>query len=145
MRRRPSVAVDGSSGPSAGDVYVGDTGNGSIGSVSKFTPEGALVTGWGSGGHSPDSHPLDGIAVDLTGNLFVLSAETYWYKQDGTPAQHLWLPARSSASGLAVDSEDNLYKVDGTPNVTKFSDTGEDLADTLDGGQASRSRHRPFV
>ena len=36
---------------------------------------------------------------------------------------------------MAVDSEDNLYKVDGTPNVTKFSDTGEDLADTLDGGQ----------
>ncbi len=128
------VAVDGSLGPSAGDVYVGDT---STGDVSKFTPEGALVTAWGSGGLLTGFSPLYGIAVDPTGNLFVLSAETDWYKQDGTLHSTFGYPRGSSASGLAVDSEDNLYKVDGSPNVTKFSDTGEDLAETLDGGEAS--------
>jgi hypothetical protein len=120
------VAVDGSSGPSAGDVYVGDTGTGSTGSVSKFSPEGALLKAWGSGGRLTGFAPLYGIAVDPSGNLFVLSAETDWYDQDGTLHSTFGFQRGTSPVGLAVDAEDNLYKADGTPEISKYTDTGKE-------------------
>ncbi len=130
------VTVDSST--ANGNVYVGDTGNGTTGSVSKFTSEGALIASWGTGGQLTGFSPLKGIAVDPSGSLFVLSELVHWYEQNGNPHGEPFYPYRESrADGLAVDSEDNLYKVDGQPNVTKFSDTGEDLANTLDGGEAS--------
>lgn len=42
-----SIAVDNSNSPSKGDIYVGDTGDGVI---SKFTPDGQIVTSWGKNG-----------------------------------------------------------------------------------------------
>ena len=65
------VAVDSSSGPSAGDVYVGDTGSSLI---QKFDPSGNLLVGWGGtpGGGQLNSFggELGGIAVDTGGFLY---------------------------------------------------------------------------
>ena len=61
----------------------------------------------------------------------------YWYEQSGTLHGSFRAPRGTSRSGLAVDAEGNLYQIDGIPNVTKFSNAGADLADTLDGGEAS--------
>ncbi len=52
------VAVDNSSGPSSGDVYVGDYFEDGVGNrVSKFGAAGELISGWGEGGE------LDGASV----------------------------------------------------------------------------------
>ena len=84
------VAVDGSSGPSAGDVYVADTGDNL---VSKFDSSGNLITGWGNSGQLNGSTAtngpfgfLAGIAVDTSGNLFVLDTNCnfFKFKQDGS-------------------------------------------------------------
>jgi hypothetical protein len=87
------VAVDNdASSPSVGDVYVGDTGDQL---VSKFTSAGVLVSSWGNNGENaahqrvePDGQlngsptelfdagiitsPMDGVAVDGSGDLWVL-------------------------------------------------------------------------
>ncbi len=65
------LAVDNSGGPSEGDLYVVDDGQGT---VQKFDPTGNLVTSWASGGRLPNPYIPDtalrgGIAVDATGAL----------------------------------------------------------------------------
>ena len=62
------VAVDGSASLSAGDVYIGDTGDNL---VSKFDSSGNLVASWGTGGQLSGFSSLAGIAVDPSGNLWV--------------------------------------------------------------------------
>jgi DNA-binding beta-propeller fold protein YncE len=71
------IAVDNSSGPSSGDVYVADT---YTGLVTKFTATGELVTSWGvsgqlNGSTSPGGpfSGIAGIAIGASGNLFVLN------------------------------------------------------------------------
>ena len=54
------IAVDGSLGASAGDVYVGDTADNTI---SKFTPEGSLIESWSTNGQ------LHGVDATGTGTL----------------------------------------------------------------------------
>lgn len=84
-----SLGVDSSTGPSAGDVYVGETIKGTEssssqtptgvegeGAVAKFDEEGRLVTSWSGGGqiHSSESSPLGavaGVTVDPSGNLWI--------------------------------------------------------------------------
>src|SRR5262249_25968828 len=77
-----TIAVDSSSGPSAGDVYVGDAANGF---VSKFSSSGSLITSWGSGGRlSFTVGSMGGVAVGPTGDLFVLNWEfMHKYDPDG--------------------------------------------------------------
>ena len=62
------IAVDSSAGPSAGDIYVADPGDNL---VSKFTPEGALVTGWGNNGvgESPNGQLAGPPVAKGTGTL----------------------------------------------------------------------------
>ena len=131
------VAVDGSSGPSSGDVYVGDTGDNI---VSKFDEEGQLVTAWGSGGQiegSPSEAfgPLAGIAVDHNGSLFVFGIDEemfrfessgHFYTSFSTPKEYLsYGPQRGVAAyGIAIDSDDNLYKVDTPEVVAKITESG---------------------
>ncbi|MCW2988201.1 MAG: hypothetical protein JWM24_1139, partial [Solirubrobacterales bacterium] len=91
------LAVDNSSGPSQGDIYVADAGNSLI---TKFEPSGAVVSSWGDNGPAgaangqlnssaaigqpvvgPFANPegtvegpfksFDGIATDSSGNLWV--------------------------------------------------------------------------
>ncbi len=116
------LAVD----PQNGDLYVGDTGDNT---VSKFTETGTLVAGWGVGGQLTGFAPLYGIAVDSSGNFFVLSEEVFWYESGGTPHSHFGYPRGTSPADLAVDSEDHLYKADGGPVITKFTDTGANLGE----------------
>ncbi len=117
------IAVDGSSGLSSGDVYVGDTGDDT---VSKFDSSGRLITSWGVEGQLNEfvhEFSLDGIAVDLKGNLFVVGEPepaTFWYDQSGASEGSFAHPRGTSPEGLAVDSEDHLYKADGFPEVSKF-------------------------
>jgi hypothetical protein len=82
--KRLAVAVDGSSGPSAGDVYVANTtknpadkkGEGAgEGVVTKFDENGEVISSWGVGGQMHSSvqpfGALQGITVDPTGNLWI--------------------------------------------------------------------------
>ena len=88
------LAVDNTSGPSKGDVYVGDTGNNI---VQKFDSSGHLITSWGVEGQKngadatdlPVYGPLFGIAVGgPEDNLYVggthYSYNVWKYSQDGT-------------------------------------------------------------
>ena len=127
------IAVDSSNGPSAGDVYVGDT---RTHSVSKFNPSGALITSWGVNGPLTGFDGLNGIAVDESGNLFVLTGTDYWYEQNGTFHSEFGYPRETAPAGLAVDDEDNLYKSGGY-YTTKFTDTGSYINDPVEGNNTS--------
>jgi hypothetical protein len=124
------IAVDGSSGPSAGDVYVGDTVD-SL--VSKFDSSGNLIASWGSGGQLNGFGSLAGIAVDPSGNLYVLddsSAQAFEFSQDDATINQIDTSSRGTTpNGIAVDSSDNLYKVAGTPNVEEYSNTSIDIGE----------------
>jgi NHL repeat len=145
------IAVDGSSGPSSGDVYVADTGTGL---VQKFTSSGALVESWGDQTPTPDgvlsgvnttyghfgvgAESIYGIAVDATGNLWLLTWNTEMYEFNDESALLTQWPVGSgdNAAGIAVDPAGNLYIVNngsvysgkiGTPEVEKFTASGESL------------------
>jgi NHL repeat len=104
------VEVDNSSGPSAGDVYVGDT---SDNTVQKFTASGALLTGWESGGvyqFAKKEGSLGGITVDDQGTLYTVArSQPYnWtsFSQDGTsinkyPTNGTW-PSNGSRLSLGT-------------------------------------------
>jgi hypothetical protein len=65
------IAVDNSSGPSKGDIYIVE---GKF-TVTKLDPAGALVTGWGTGGHLTSTLEILGIAENPSGDLWVLSED----------------------------------------------------------------------
>lgn len=149
------VAVDGSSGLSAGDVYVGDTGDDL---VSKFDPQGHLIASWGNNGEGPHKNgppdgqlngsptetfePLAGIAVDDLGDLFVYGAPEAGtvapmlrFEQSGHFLEGFVTPEETRGNshiiapvGIAVDSEDNTYTAI-TPEggVEKFNAVGRRL------------------
>ena len=132
------VAVDGSSGPSAGDVYVADTGDNL---VSKFDSSGNLITGWGNSGQLNGSTAtngpfgsLAGIAVDTSGNLFVLDTNCnfFKFKQDGSFITQFNPGYSVQPLGTAVDAAGNLYFVRGFGGVDQVSPDGVDLG-TIDG------------
>ena len=141
------VAVDSSSGPSAGDVYVGqlDEHVAADNRVQKFDGSGHLVSGWGEGGQlngsgvlsppAPLAGPFNkllGIAVDPSGNLWVYGVGTnsggfqtgnvFEFKQDASFLTD-WSTGQFPGIGMAVDSEDNVYVSAGTP-VLKFDSAG---------------------
>jgi len=101
------LAVDDSTGTSMGDVYVGDS---AAGTVSKFEADGTLVTVWGSGGQLSGSGGLDGIAVNHSGELFVLrGAAMSVFAPDGTQASSVNLQYPAAPIGIAVSSGGNIY------------------------------------
>ncbi len=111
------VAVDGSAGPSAGDIYVGDAGDHR---VSKFSSSGVLVTAWGTGGQR--SFPtLSGLALNPTGQLFVRTDTAISeFAQDGTE-QHSCEPFHSSPNGIAVDSTSAFYQLTAENKVEQLT------------------------
>jgi hypothetical protein len=130
------VAVDNSGGPSAGDVYVGDTGDNL---VSKFTGEGALVESWGVKGQLNGSAAsggpftgIAGIALDTSGNLFVYDPnegkdeQRHWFKfgQDGTAGPTVNVESGSVSVGIGVDGAGSFYKVISGGQVRKFDSSG---------------------
>jgi WD40-like Beta Propeller Repeat len=128
------IAIDNSSGPSKGDIYVVEGEK----TVTKLTPAGTLVTNWGTGGHLTFSEEVIGVAVDPNGRPWVLTQNlgepdprgpAFGFigvtvtgaelDQSGTPLRS-WGPLslsslkangleRIARAGIAVDSTDNLY------------------------------------
>ena len=124
------VAVDGSPGPSAGDVYIGDTGDND---VTKFDPGGNLVGAWGTGGQLDVSSPptfsgvvLGGITVSSRGELLVVNSQSVLtFDQDGTPILSQGVVSDISAGGLAVDpSQDTFYTDESRRQVEEVGPSG---------------------
>jgi hypothetical protein len=124
------IAVDNSSGLSAGDVYVGDT---ATKVVQKFTATGVLVGGWGAGGQlrgvsgERPFGPLAGIAVDAAGTLDVLDTTSevlFRFAQDGSFKDELPVVRGTLPGGLAVDSKGDFFKVNGDVSVEEFGPSG---------------------
>ncbi|HET7508876.1 MAG TPA: NHL repeat-containing protein, partial [Solirubrobacterales bacterium] len=139
------VAVD-NSPTGEGDVYVADS-SACCGSprgadqVTKFDSEGHLVSAWASGaqldGSAAPGGPFSqiaGIAVDPTGNLWVLGRaenrpRAFEFKGDAgfratwSGASPFDAPA-VQPTGLGVDGEDDTYFTTG-PQLLKFGPTGE--------------------
>jgi hypothetical protein len=133
------IAVDNSAGPSAGDVYVGDTGDQE---VSKFTAEGALVESWGVKGQLDGSTAtggpfgsIAGIALDAGGTLLVINEGSHLFEfaQDGTFSEGFEVARGTAANGLAVDAEGSFFKTNGSPSVEEITNTDTDV------GQVNRS------
>lgn len=129
------IAVDNSSGASQGDVYVVNSADNTI---LKFGATGVPQSAWGtngvlSGGNVPFVE-LAGIAVDAAGNLNVIQNDEEPHRllrfdQAGSLIETVEIPRGTSAGGLAIDTEGNFYKVDGSPEVTKFTPSGENLGE----------------
>ena len=127
------VAIDNSGGSSEGDVYVGDTGNGM---VAKFTESGNFISD--NDGSSATEGPFGtvaGIAVDVSGHLWVYSTSTemFEFDQNGNFVQNWESGYGVTQSGIAVDSSDNLYVVRFNPLVEKFNESGTDLGQVSPG------------
>lgn len=164
-----SIAVDNSTGPSKGDIYVVE----GEGTVSKLDPNGALITSWGTGGHLTGLSEILGIAVDPVGNLWVLSqtltpnvidtltARTY--NQAGVLVTSPWSwsngfgnERRAAPTGIAVDSADAIYSMVGfynpsqpgvtvNPKVQKFGAAGETLLERLNSFESAGIATEPSV
>jgi hypothetical protein len=132
------VTVDNSSGPSKGDVYVADSGDGLI---TKFDSSGKVVESWGDNGPGGSANgqlngsgatgpiqgfypTFEGIALDSAGNLWVADlgsefldqGEVAEFGQDSrfirdwsTGAPIDGLELSGLRAGIALDSSDNVY------------------------------------
>jgi hypothetical protein len=123
-----NLAVDNDAASlSTGDIYVVDPGHNVI---DKFSATGAYLsqlTGF--------SLPIFGVTVDSSGNLWVAEEGTEEAGNsigpvkefDGSPANKPITeikPEKHRSPGIAVDSEENLYIVKGSPQVVKFTHEG---------------------
>jgi|GEM_PF-1703836 len=125
------IAVDNSGGASQGAVYVVTAES----EIAKFSASGAPEMSWGTAGVLSGFPGIAGIAVGQTGTLFVLqeSSAVHGFSPAGVEQVSFTAPRGTRTNGLAVDSAENLYKVDGTPEVTKFNAAGTNLSDNLTG------------
>ncbi len=125
------LAVDNSHGPSAGDVYVGDSADAL---VSKFDSEGHLIATWGHegqldgvgdpGGRFGLPLPLQGIAVKPEGTLIVAGGDGHFYEfaPDGSFLDAAYAGGHSEAfSGIAADAGGNVYEVNFVEAVNAIS------------------------
>ncbi|MGA8745171.1 MAG: hypothetical protein WB507_04835 [Solirubrobacterales bacterium] len=127
------VAVDNSSGPSAGDVYVTDSGNHR---VEKFSPAGEFILTFGKG-------------VDKTTGANVCTAASHDECQPGTAGT---TPGTfESPSFIAVDpsagsSAGDVYVVDsGDRTISKFGPSGDLITSWGTGGQLAVPNSEPEV
>jgi NHL repeat-containing protein len=113
------IAVDNSTGPSTGDVYVAD----SQGLITKFTSTGALVSIWGVAGQLDGSttpggsfrSAIQGIANSTSGNLLVLTGREFGSKtsasvftQNGSFQEEFLLQYVAAGKGFAIDDSGGL-------------------------------------
>ena len=158
----------------AGNLYVAESGNHR---VRRIDPSGIISTvgGTGANGHGWDGLPAlepalsspSGVAVDMSGNLFVADGSNHrviridpsgivstvagngmvGYDGDGGPADRYSL---NRPSGVAVDSSGNLYVADSRNNrIRKIDPSGTILTvaggrrgELGDGGPADRAALR---
>jgi hypothetical protein len=135
------LAIDNSGGASEGDVYVADTGDGLI---SKFDAEGKLIESWGTegqigtapigeGGAEVALGSLGGVAVDGSGELFVVaklgleSEHFYKFAQDGSFGEVLTPAFGATRRTLALDLVGHLFSISSNGFVEEFSPAGEEL------------------
>jgi DNA-binding beta-propeller fold protein YncE len=131
-----AIAVDNSGNPldpSAGDVYVVDTGHNVI---DKFSSAGTYIgqlsetTGGASFGE------LFGVAVDTNGVVWVYQASGE-IDSFSDALGNVYLSSRVSpfgtSPGFAVDSADDLYVDRGSSHFAKLSSSGEVLIENLEG------------
>lgn len=142
------IAVD-NSGSSSGDVYVLDNGNERVEVfnakdeyLSQIMP--ADMPGPAHGGSPKESAP-EGIAVDPTGDLWVMikNIEFFRFPPGGVPPASFSvdygdnLAHRVNASderpGLAIDPNGNLYVLQDCENVFRYSPSGEYLGYAVHG------------
>ena len=114
------LAVDSSAGPSAGDVYVGDTCQRK---VHKFDEGGNLVTSWGNGGVVGSSEATFGSIIGMTvtgaGQLLVRGCQECFgedhaslvrYAQDGTLQGTAVSGSQEFREGLTISpDESSIY------------------------------------
>lgn len=131
-----AIAVDNSTSlldPSAGDVYVTDTGHGV---VDKFTSTGTYLGQITTGAGGAAFGTLYGVAVDGEGSLWVYQASGEIDEYDNA-STNAFLSSRNSpfgtSPGFAVDSEDNLYVNRGAEVFAKLDNSGAKLSDEVDG------------
>jgi hypothetical protein len=139
-----AIAVDNSSSPSAGDVYVGS----SAGKLFKFTEEGTPIEMKGK--TFPKFESIVGLAVDTSGDVFVS-------EESGTIA-HLnseeknglvttittGLAPGNARPGLAVDSKDNFYAGSkGVPNEPNLPILFEDIREEVKALDAKAPKPEP--
>jgi NHL repeat len=129
------IAVDNSTSPSSGDVYVGDSGDGV---VSKFTREGVLIDAWGVKGQLKGSpaisfEALMGLTVDSSGALDVLvnkgdDGEPHsllkFTQEKGSFSEEFEVARANAPHGVAVADSGNLFKVNLFPTVEELSPSG---------------------
>ena len=135
-----AIAVDNSASlldPSSGDVYVFDEANNTI---DKFTAEGAYLTQLGETTAGTPLGPIDGIAVDSDGGLWVYQASGE-IDNFSNAAVNEYVSLRFSpfgtGPGFGVDSEGNLYVARGNASVAKLNSLGEALIEEV-GGEEDR-------
>jgi hypothetical protein len=142
------VAVDSSAGSSAGDVYVAD-GYGGGSQVTKFDENGHVVYLWASAGQLGGASipegafvEIKGIAVDSSGNLWVIEANHHPNSQGSilrafeftsnaslitswqAPLGSLTENTPAQLSGLALDSSDHLYLIEEDGDTAEWSSSG---------------------
>lgn len=116
-----------------GNVYVGDVGNARI---QKFDGTGKFLMKWGSSGYEDGqfSSDLADIAVDSQGNVYVTDRSNgiYKFNKNGQYLTRLSTCGDDnvvgSATGVAVDREDNVYFYDLSYNrMCKYDSDGKFL------------------
>lgn len=121
------VAVDGSNGPSAGDVYVTDQAHER---VLKFDPSGHRITGWGDEGELQFKW-IVGIAVDSSGRLMLLEGSSPGlvraFDAGGSEVSSSETGANMWMDGLGVDTAGNVFAVAGQFEIEEFGIDGTRL------------------
>lgn len=119
------VAVDDSTGESAGEVYVGDTGTNT---VYRFTAAGVYVSAnTGLATELGSFGPLAGITVDSSGDLWVFDEDAVMseFAPEGTFLQSWSAPEGAAPIGIAVDAGGDLYLGTAFRQIEELTSTGE--------------------
>ncbi|HEX3911822.1 MAG TPA: hypothetical protein VHW67_14085, partial [Solirubrobacteraceae bacterium] len=127
------IAVDSSTGPSSGDVYVADT---ATDVVYKFGPSGAFISennGEGAGeGHFTG---LDGVAVDTVGSVSILDRlngpQIFHFDQAGVFVSPSFQTGGAKPEGLAIDGTGASYLVEGFSAIEKIDTAGTKVGQVL--------------
>jgi hypothetical protein len=137
------IAVDNSTGPSQGDVYVATDNDQTAGLVDKFDSSGDLIESWASAGQLDGSavtgpvvgpfRLLGGIAVDSSGDLWVSESaqeqshpQVFEFAQDAKFITGWTVPGASSGE-LAIDPLGDLYFRSPEGSVSEFASSGKEI------------------
>ncbi len=121
------VAVDNSSSPAKGDVYVTDVGHKVI---DVFGPDGKYLSQI-DGTPSSFAEELYGVAVDASGNVWAYEGYEGVVDEFNDAGSFLaqFRTGRGAAKGFAVDSSGSVYLLFGCGCVGKYTSTGTQLAE----------------